>query len=154
MKSTVLIAGIAAGFTLLAFDASAAGRGGSQQMPDFATLDVDQSGGLSLEEIQNAGAVRFAAMDTDGNGSISAAEMVAAQQGQMAARAEKMIAHLDENDDGELQADEMKQRGGDRSERMFERVDADENGEISAEEFEAAAEKRGGRGGKGHRGRG
>lgn len=151
MKSTVLIAAIAAGLTLMAVDANAAGRDAPRDKPDFATLDTDGNGALTLEELQNAGAVRFAAMDTDGSGALSAAELTAAQEAQMADRVAKMIAQMDENDDGELQADEMKPRGRERGmERMFEHADADENGEISQEEFEAAGEDHGDRGGRDH----
>lgn len=151
MKSTVLIAAIAAGLSLMAVDASAAGRGEPREKPDFASLDANANGSLSLEELQNAGAVRFAEMDTDGNGALSAVELAAAQSERMADRAEKMIERMDENDDGELQADEMKPRGRERGmERMFERADADDNGEISQEEYEAAGEGRGDRDGRGH----
>jgi Ca2+-binding EF-hand superfamily protein len=56
-----------------------------------------------------------------------------------------MIERMDENEDGLIQADEMKPRGGDRGERnmerMFERMDTDEDGTLSAEEFAAAQEK-------------
>lgn len=155
MKSTVLIAAIAAGLSLVAIDASAAGRSMSMDKPDFATLDTDGNGTLSLEELQNAGAARFAEMDTDGNGALSAAELSAAQDERMAQRAAKMIERMDENDDGELQADEMPDRGDKRAERMFDHADTDEDGVLSQDEFEAAGKERGGRdGGRGHGKRG
>lgn len=148
MKSTVLIAAITAGLSLMAMDASAAGRDAPREKPDFATLDTDANGALTLDELQNAGAVRFAAMDTDGNGALSAAELAANLDGKMAERSARMIARMDKNDDGELQAEEMPKRGEDRAERMFDHVDADENGEISLEEYEQAGKDRGGRSGK------
>ncbi|MEN9013046.1 MAG: EF-hand domain-containing protein [Yoonia sp.] len=150
MKSTVLIAAIAAGLVLTGLDASAAGRGHDRQTFDFATLDTDQSGTLTVAEIEAAGAARFAAMDTDGNGGLSAAELAA--EGAKEKRIAKMIERMDENEDGELQADELRQRVPD-AERMISRFDTDEDGEISKEEFDAAAEKRGGRrGGKDDKG--
>lgn len=156
MKSTVLIAAIAAGLTLVAFDASAEGRGGPREKPAFATLDADGNGSITLEELENARAAQFAAMDTDGNGALSAAELSVAQEAKMADRAAKMIERMDENNDGELQADEMKPRGrGDNAERMFDHMDENEDGAISQDEYEAAGEGRGGRhGGKGGRDRG
>jgi len=154
MKSTVLIAAIAAGLTLTAIDATAQGRGMPMDKPDFATLDADGNGGLSLDELKNAGAQRFAATDTDGNGSLSAAELVAEQQGHMADRAAEMIKRMDANSDGELQADEMKPRGRDGGiERMFDHIDADQNGEISPEEFDAAGQDRRDHGRHGDHGR-
>ena len=159
MKSTVLIAAIVAGISLTALDASAAGRGEPREMPDFATLDADGSGSLSVAELEAARTAKFTEMDTDGNGAVSLAELTAAQADMAGARAEQMLSRLDANDDGALQADEMAPRGAD-AERMLSRIDADDDGEISEEEFEKAGEKReehgdrGERGGKGHGRRG
>lgn len=153
MKSTVLIAAIAAGLTLVALDASADGRGGPREKPAFATLDADGNGTITLEELENAGASHFAGMDTDGNGGLSAEELAAAQAAQMADRAARMIERMDENEDGELQADEMKSHGrGDNVEHMFDHMDENEDGAISQEEYDAVGEGHGRRG-KG-RGRG
>lgn len=156
MKSTVLIAAIAAGLTLVAVDASAEGRGGPREKPAFAALDADGNGAITLAELENARSARFAAMDTDGNGAISATELAAAQEAELADRVAMMIERMDENDDGELQADEMKPRGrGFDAEHMFDQMDEDEDGAISQEEYDAAREARGGhRGGKDHGGRG
>ena len=73
-----------------------------------------------------------------------------ARDGDATRRAERMISRMDENGDGELQADEMTRRGLD-AERMLSHADTDDDGEISEEEFDAAVEKRGDRG---HKGRG
>lgn len=148
MKSTVLMTAIVAGLTLTAMDASAAGRGGDRAMPDFATLDTDGSGTLSVAELEAAAAGRFAAMDINGDGGISAEELAANREGRAAKRAERMLSRLDANEDGLLQADEMKPRGA-SVERMMSRVDTNEDGEISPEEFEKMSDKRGKRGGKG-----
>jgi len=54
----------------------------AQAPSDFATLDTDASGGLSLTEVQAAfpdlTAENFAAADTDGNGELSAEEYATA----------------------------------------------------------------------------
>lgn len=153
MKSTVLIAAIAAGLTLTAMDVSAQGRGQDRAPLDFATLDTDGSGTLTMAEIEAAGQARFAAMDTDGNGALSAAELVAAREGAATDKADRMIEKMDKNDDGELQADEMNPRGPNAT-RMMSHLDANDDGEVSQEEFDAAGEKRGGRGKKGGKDRG
>ncbi len=153
MKSTLLIAAMAAGLTLTAMDVSAAGRGPQHDAPDFATLDTDGSGTVTVGEIVAAGQARFDAADTDGNGALSLEEMVAARDGDATRRAERMISRMDENGDGELQADEMTRRGPD-AERMMSHADTDDDGEISEEEFDAAIEKRGDRDHKGRKGRG
>lgn len=156
MKSTVLIAAMIAGFSLTALDASAAGRGEAREMPDFATLDADGNGSLTVAELEAAHTARFTAMDTDGSGTVSAEELAAAGSERMAERASRMLSRMDANEDGVLQADEMKPRGA-NVERMMEHVDANDDGEISQEEFEDMASKRGEggkRGGKGHGERG
>lgn len=153
MKTQILMIAIAAGLTLNTLPAVAEG---ADSRPDFSTLDTDGNGALTLEELQAAGAARFAVADADGDGALSADELTA----QMSERAERgvarMIDRLDENGDGLLQQAELEaRRGGERADRMFARADANDDGSISAEEFEAAKERgdrRGGgkRGGKGH----
>lgn len=60
-----------------AFALSAAGVANAQQV-DFASLDTDGSGGLSLSEVQaiapGATAEDFARYDTDGSGELSESE--------------------------------------------------------------------------------
>lgn len=60
-----------------AFALSAAGAANAQQV-DFASLDTDGSGGLSLAEVQavapGATAEDFARYDTDGSGELSESE--------------------------------------------------------------------------------
>jgi len=128
-----------AAFAGLVMAAGAAQADGHRQGPDFATLDADGDGQLTLEELQAQGEARFATADTDGNGALSAEELIAAANGRAEERAARMIERLDANGDGVLQQDELRPRGGeDRAQRLFERADADENGAISEEEFETA----------------
>ncbi len=145
MKTTVLIAALMAGLSVQAAQAEGARHGAS-----FEAMDTDGNGEVTLAEIEAAQAARFAAADTNGDGGISAEEMLAARElranERATHRAERRIARLDTNGDGLLQPEEMQDR---RSpvERMFDRVDANEDGVISAEEFEAMQDRRGG----GHR---
>lgn len=71
-----LLAGIvAAGFAAPAF----------AQAPDFASIDVDQSGGLSLPEVQavfpDTTEEMFQTLDVDGSGDLSPEEYAAATGG-------------------------------------------------------------------------
>lgn len=121
---------------------------------DFDAIDADGNGEITQAEIDAAQAARFAAADTDSDGSLSVEELSVAMENwrsERAARAsERILSRLDENEDGSLSAEEL--AGGDRSARMFERLDKDDSGTISAEEAEAMKDRRrGGRHGKGGR---
>lgn len=149
MKTEILMVAIVAGLTLQAVPAAAQERGAR---PDFATLDTDGNGELTLEELQGAPAASFAQTDTDGDGLLSADELAAARATAAEERITRMMERLDTNEDGGISLRELEvvQRGGGRmAERMFNRADADDSGTISAEEFEQAAERMGGRRGAG-----
>jgi len=160
MKTPILMAAIVAGFTLVGTGAQA------QDRPDFATLDTNGDGQISMEELAAQGAARFAAADTNSDGALSEDELLARatarNQERAAKMVERMLAHLDENDDGLIQQSELPDPNATRAERRFSRADADENGTLSEEEFEAAGAradrghgggKRGGKGaGRGGRG--
>ena len=141
MKSKILAVGIVAGLSLMAMDVSAQGRG------DFATLDTNGDGQLTLEELQAQRATRFDTADTDGDGALSLAELEAVQSERAAAHAARILARLDADDSGALTLDEMGGNRPDRTGRIFERLDADADGVISIDEFEAMKD----RGGPGHR---
>lgn len=151
MKSNVLMATLLSGMVLAAGAAQAAGHG---DRPDFAQLDLDGDGALTLQELQARGQARFEASDSNGDGALSADEMIAAANARTAERVARMIARFDANGDGVLQPDEMPGRGGDFAGRMFERVDADGDGQLTEEEFEAAKKRWGDRRGQGPRDRG
>ena len=152
MKTPILIIAMAIGASLSMSEASAQGR----EPVDFATLDADGNGQITLEDFEATRAARFAEIDSDGDGTLSEAELIAHAETRAADRAAqmatRMIARMDSNEDGVLQPDEMEMARGDGMTRRFERLDADEDGAISEEEFEAARDARGGRhhGGKGH----
>lgn len=151
MKTKILMAALLSG---LVMTAGAVQAQGERERPDFATLDLDGDGTLTLEELQAQGQARFAAADANGDGALSAEELIAAADARAADRVAQMIARLDENSDGVLQQDEMPARGEDRAERMFDRVDADNDGVLSQEEFETAKERGKDRRGHGSRDRG
>mgnify|MGYP001823488639 FL=1 len=128
MKSKILMAALLSGVVLAAGAAQAEDR---RERPDFATLDLNSDGSLSLEELQAQGDARFADVDTNGDGGLSADELIAAAGDRANDRSARMIERHDENGDGILQLEEMPRRGGDRAERMFEHIDADGDGVIS-----------------------
>jgi len=154
MTKTLLMAGVAASVLLTAALPALAdgGRmGGDMGMgpmggpADFATLDTNADGQLTLEEMMAEAGARFAAADADGDGGLSAAEIAARAQAEFAARIEQhsamMVQARDANGDGLLQADEMGPQGGmpgDRIERMFGMLDTDEDGQVSQAEYDAA----------------
>ncbi len=151
MKSKILMAALLSGVVLAAGAAQAEDH---RERPDFATLDLNSDGSVSLEEMQAQGEARFAGVDANEDGALSEEELIATAGARASERAAKMIERHDDNGDGVLQMDEMPRRGGgDRAERMFERVDADGDGVLSQEEFDTAKERHGERGG-GKRNRG
>ena len=135
--------------------ADAQDRRGDNRAMDFATLDTDGSGEITLEDIEAARDNRFADLDSNGDGQVSEAEFIAHSQAQAAERASAMFARLDADGDGALSRDVLEARqGNDRmASRMIERADTDNSGGVSAEEFEAIkermADRRGGKDGKG-----
>ena len=145
-KSILLIAAIAAGFGVSTASAQGRGEMGGER-PSFAELDTDGDGTLSEAELQAPMAERFAAADADGDGNLTAEEIVAMAEGRradrMAERAERMIARFDANEDGVLSAEELATPPAPQS--AFERLDADGDGTISEEEFAAAGERGGDR---------
>ena len=153
MKKTLLMAALLSGVVMAAGAASAQpAPGGMMERPDFATLDADSDGNLTMDELQARGADRFAQSDTNGDGALSAEELVARAVADAEARVARMITRLDADKDGSLQLAEMQPRGGAMFERMFERMDTDEDGVLSAEEFAAAEARMEQRGGHRHDG--
>ena len=139
MKNTILRAALLAGVVM---SAGAAQAQGHRDRPDFATLDANGDGVVTMAELQAQGDARFAARDTNGDGALSAAELQAAGAEHAAERAARMLERLDANGDGLLQQSELQARGGDRMAQMFDRADANDDGAISEAEFAAAKERR------------
>ncbi|MEP2784539.1 MAG: EF-hand domain-containing protein [Pseudoruegeria sp.] len=150
MKRTQLIAGVAAlavvATTMAGATVAEAKKGprhhGKEAMT-FEQMDTNGDGIITAEDLVAKQAERFATLDADGNGEVSAEELIAHAKSEneerMQKQSERMIEHMDENDDGVLSAEEMS--GKDRGERMFKHFDTNEDGEISEEEFAAAQEK-------------
>lgn len=122
---------------------------------DFATLDTDKDGKISVAEMEAFRTARVAAMDSDQDGKLSAAELSAMHMARMQVRADAMAARMierhDADGDGFLTVAELATPPA--PQRLFERADTDGDGALSAAEVEAARERmagmRDGRG-KGH----
>ncbi len=152
MKTTLLIAAIAAGMTLAA-GAQARDGGARFEMPAFEEIDANSDGAVTSEEItaamQAQALARFEAVDTNGDGALSAEEMIAQAEGQRASRMADRIADriekADANGDGVLQAEELRAQMGNRRganpDRLFNRFDADDNGSLSAQEYAAVLDR-------------
>ncbi|MHA7877144.1 EF-hand domain-containing protein [Roseivivax sp.] len=102
----------------------------------FETLDTDGNGSLSQAELSARAEARFAEADTDGDGLLTAEEMQAAREARRAARESRMIERLDSNGDGALSFAELTDRRDPA--RLFERLDTDGDGALSPEEFAEA----------------
>ncbi len=115
---------------------------------DFTTLDTDNSGEITLAEMEAARAASFAQIDADGDGSLTAEELLesAGHEGRAERRVQKMIRWMDENENGTVELAEMSAKDK-RLEKRFSRMDADASGGISEAEFSDGQGCRG----KGHR---
>jgi hypothetical protein len=128
------------------------GQMGAGMLPDFATLDADADGQVTSTEVDAHMAARFAAADTDGSGGLSVAEAVAMTEAMrveaMTARMTERLQRIDDNADGEVQAEEFQARMP-QTALLFDHLDTDNSGGISTEEFEEGHaqmnERRGGR---------
>jgi Ca2+-binding EF-hand superfamily protein len=139
-----LLAGLAAG-------AAHAGNDGRSGMMHedmdarFEALDTDGSGGISPAEMEAARMAHFAEADTDGDGKLSRDEAAEAGGRMGASRALAMFERFDTDGDGMLALEDLPRPRD--PERRFGRMDRDDNGEISREEFAEA--RQGGRHGAG-----
>ena len=119
---------------------------------DFAAVDTDKDGKITAAEMEAYRAAEVAGVDADKDGKLSATELSAMHMARMQAMADdmaaKMVERLDADGDGLLTAAEMMARPV--PDRMFGMADADGDGALTQEEIDAAraqmAEMRQGRG--------
>lgn len=153
MNTFIWVAGLATAISLGAVteaQAESHTRGGHQGgmgvQHSFEDLDTDGDGSITPAEMAGHMQARFKGADSDGDGLLSREELVARmmerQAERMGRRADHMIERHDANGDGMLSMDEMR---ADRQGRMFERLDTDGDGVISKTEFDAMQERHGGR---------
>lgn len=139
------------------------GRGGPEMLrmfPLFATLDADEDGELSSDEIANA-TVALKKLDQNSDGKLTADELRPQPRGGREARGQRgnrrspeamvqRFMQYDKNEDGKLTKDEMPERLS----GMFARLDANEDGDVTQEEITQFAAQDGRGEGRGRAGRG
>ncbi len=134
------VAGVA--FGAAQADTRGAGFMGGVERTSFAELDSDGDGSITIAEVKARASARFAETDSNGDGKLSAEELTAAVAARAAERAAagmaRMIEWRDTDGDGLLSEAEI---GDNAGPRMFNRLDADEDGTISAEEYSAMEER-------------
>lgn len=140
----------------LAAPLAAQEQGGEPPRMIFEELDADNSGSVTLEELQAAGSNRFARADVDGNGTLTRDELIARAAERHAERVDRMIERADADGDGQLTEQELadarpNRRRGPDPERIFERMDADGNGTVTEAEFDEAVARMMERMGQGRR---
>lgn len=150
---------------LAALSATAPAMAQVAERPSFAEIDADKSGAITQAEFVAFGRTRFteglSAADTDGNGVVSRAEILAGLERAVDRRggrmADRLLERGDTNGDGGLSAEEIRAmaaagpgRGRGPGGQIFDRLDANDDGSVSAEEFAAMADRMG----PGERGRG
>lgn len=135
---------------------------------DLKAFDKDGDGKVTLAEVQAGRAERVKGIDADGDGLLSADEMIAAdlalEKARIEGRVKARIAAQDANGDGKLSAAEMMVPPGPA--RLFDRIDANDDGAVTADELAQARtamqarmrdrmqDRRGGHGPKDHGPRG
>ena len=113
------------------------------------TYDTDGDGTITEAEIEARRAERFTAADANGDGALSAEELIAMEeaireevrQTHATAQATAAITRMDDNGDGLLQAEELEARAPQIA-PIFDELDTDNSGGISRAELEASHPQR------------
>lgn len=127
-------------------------RGGHGRMGGFAQemmqgMDQDSNGTVTEAEVETQLLAMFATVDANDDGAVTLEELKAARElmreTHSADRPEGRKEAGDRSEKrGKRHADRQERRGGERGERgmerMFQRADADDNGNVSEEEFKTA----------------
>lgn len=137
---TTLAVSIAAGSIAAGYERGADGHGPRHS---FETLDINNDGRITPQEMGAHMDARFDKADLNGDGLVSADELRTRMQKRdterMDRRISKMMQRHDANGDGLLNKDEMKSK---RLNRMMKFVDENGDGSISKSEFENMQQKR------------
>lgn len=145
LAGLTLAAMAAAGVSTAAMARPEGPRPPHHAFPDFAELDTDGNGSVTMEELRARRVAEVEGLDANGDGLISAEELANAEIARMTERANdraaKMVERMDTNGDGLLSAAELAVPAGGPGEHFFERIDADGDGAITQAEVDAAHEK-------------
>jgi len=108
-------------------------HGGANLEERFAEMDANGDGKVTAAELTAYQTARFAKADTNNDGRLSLIELDAAHAGKREQRIARMIAWHDADGDGMLSAEEMPKRGPGK----LMRLDRDGDGAVSLEELRA-----------------
>lgn len=107
------------------------GHDGGNRFGFLQAMDADKDGAVTRAEIEAASAARAAEIDADGNGSISAAELLAWHDAQRQKRMEQRLAAMDSDGDGTVSVAEYEAASNWR----LARLDRDGDGKIERHEL-------------------
>jgi Ca2+-binding EF-hand superfamily protein len=113
-----------------------------RQERSFNRVDANKDQKIDLNELKTIAARRFARFDTNGDKSVSSAEVDKLLQDAILRRRERMMAFMDRNADGIVTQSEL----DNLVEAMFNSADLDRNGGVTlveAQGFKRAAWRRG-----------
>jgi len=152
MKATnILAAAVFATLAATAFAQQAGpdagqGRHGDGRQERLKAADKDANGLISREEAQALPglAAKFAKIDTNNDGNISAAELDAARAARSGSQRGQGWKKWDANGDGTLTRDEV--ASAPRLSQQFDAIDANRDGILTVEELQAAHGRFAGRG--------
>lgn len=137
----VMIGFLTLGAAVAHAEAGPEGRG-AKLLELFDTADTDKDGKVTEAELLAYRQGEFTAADTNADGVLSADELLARQLARVTVmlkdRTARMIEKQDANADGSLSADEMPDRG---MEERFARLDTDKDGAISKAEATEGVKK-------------
>ena len=143
LKTKLALAGF--GLALAMTPMMAQAKGGQGPRVTFEELDADSNGSVTEAEMQAHRAARFTTADTDGDGSLSRAEleaqMTSGKESRIERRLDRMMDHLDADDNGTLSQEELAEAGGERKGKGFSRLDKDGDGAVSKAEFDEMGKK-------------
>jgi len=96
----------------------------------FAEMDLNGDGAVTADEIRQKRTVLFAESDSDGNGALSLSELEAMIERRRQAQLKKRLQRMDSNGDGIVSQSEFASKGG----KWLQHLDSDGNGRITMDE--------------------
>lgn len=126
IKTLLLVCGLSSSSLVLA-------HGGTGRFMQY--FDTNKDGVVTLDEFEAAMQNRFNKMDSDHNGTISAAEFREYLQQQRLQHNQVRLKKMDSNGDGKVSKDEYIAYMSKRAEARFERLDNNHDGMLAADEL-------------------
>lgn len=143
IRSTILLI-LAA--VILPAATQAQSQQGKGQRPDpaemFAKMDTDESGTLSVDEVQGRMKEHFDEIDSDNDGELTKEELKAAREARMGQGRKGKLKEADTDGNGAISAAEAEAAGLEKLLENFTELDSDGDGEVTREELKAAREAR------------